>query len=113
MARVTTVRLKQGRLIGELSASGFELRAQADWLVSAEDVGATSAIEGERLDPASVRSSVGRRLGLDRGGVGLDRRLEGLVDVVLDATRNAQRPLTARRLPLTWGPPSFAYCTSL
>ncbi|MBF0306541.1 MAG: Fic family protein, partial [Alphaproteobacteria bacterium] len=64
-----------------------------------EDVLSTSAIEGEALPPASVRSSIARRLGLPDGGLApTDRKVEGVVDMVLDATKNFAAPLTAERI---------------
>lgn len=97
----TAARLRQGHLQGELEASGFELQQEAELATSVVDVITTSAIEGETLAPASVRSSVAHRLGLARAAVPRDRAIEGLVDVVLDATRNASKPLTRGRL-LGW-----------
>lgn len=66
--------------------------------MSVSDVVTTSAIEGETLTPSSVRSSVAHRLGLSRAGVPRDVQVDAIVDVVLDATRNASKPLTRERL---------------
>lgn len=89
----------RGRLLGRVASLGMEhsLEAQAEAL--AAEVLETSAIEGKKLDPDSVRSSVGRRLGLpDAGLPRKDRYTEGLVDVLLDATTNHQQTLTMERL---------------
>ena len=93
------VRHKQGVLLGRMLALGFELRTEADLAVLTSDVVRSSAIEGERLDADVVRSSIARRLGLPQGGVRrAPRHVEGIVEVMLDATRNAAAPLTAARL---------------
>ncbi len=97
---LSSARLRQGRLLGELEATGFELQQEAELATSIVDVVTTSAIEGEMLAPASVRSSVAHRLGLAREGV-KDRQVDGIVDIVLDAARNASKPLTRERL-LGW-----------
>ncbi|MGV3624127.1 MAG: Fic family protein [Archangium sp.] len=94
-------RLLQGRLLGELGNLGFALRREAELVTSVVDIITTSAIEGESLAPASVRSSVAHRLGVAHAALPKDRRVEGLVDVVLDATAHASKPLTEERL-LGW-----------
>ena len=94
------MRHRQGRLIGRLEGLGFELQAQATAFALAADALGTAAIEGERLDPAEVRSSVARRLGLPAGDAGkvAGRAVDGLVSVLVDATQAASRPLTTDRL---------------
>jgi Fic family protein len=93
------VRHRQGRLLGQMQALGFRLREEAVLRTLTEDVVKSSAIEGERLDPEAVRSSIARRLGMDAGGLKLtDRNIEGVVEMMLDATRNYDKPLTAERL---------------
>ena len=93
------VRHRQGRLIGRMEALGFDLRREAVLGTLVEDVVKSSDIEGERLDAAQVRSSVARRLGMDAGGIGrADRDVEGVVEMMLDATRRYDQPLTAERL---------------
>jgi Fic family protein len=78
---------------------GLELRDQASLRVLTEDVLRTSEIEGETLNPATVRSSIARRLGVDIGALApADRQVDGVVDMVLDATRQHHEPLTAERL---------------
>jgi Fic family protein len=93
------VRHRQGRLLGKMLALGFRLREEAVLRTLTEDVVKSSAIEGETLDPAAVRSSIARRLGMDAGGLKLaDRNVEGVVEMMLDATRNYDKPLTEERL---------------
>lgn len=92
-------RQQQGRLLGIVKALGVEaaLRAQADALV--QEAVTTSEIENVRLAPDAVRSSVARRLGLPNAGLQEpDRAIEGLVDVLLDASRNFTAPLDEERL---------------
>jgi Fic family protein len=78
---------------------GSDLRDQATLRVMTEDVLKTSEIEGEKLNPDSVRSSIARRLGVDIGALApTDRQVDGVVDMVLDATQRHQDPLTVDRL---------------
>jgi Fic family protein len=78
---------------------GFQLRAEAVLDSLTEEVLKSSEIEGETLDRDQVRSSIARRLGLDIGGLTpSDRNVEGVVEMMLDATQGYDRPLTARRL---------------
>lgn len=101
-AIVTTlarVRHRQGHLIGRMQALGFPLREEAVLHALTEDVLKSSEIEGDLLDKAQVRSSVARRLGLDIGGLApADRHVEGVVEMMLDATQNYAEPLGADRL---------------
>jgi Fic family protein len=98
-ARLVDVRHRQGRLIGHMEGLGFQLRAEAVLNTLTEDVLKSSEIEGENLDREQVRSSIARRLGLDIGGLTpADRHVEGVVEMMLDATQGYDRPLTARRL---------------
>jgi Fic family protein len=98
-ARLAEVRHRQGRLIGRMEALGFDLRAEANLQTLTEDVIKSSEIEGEILDRDQVRSSLARRLGMDIAGlVPADRNVEGVVEMMLDATRNHAVPLTADRL---------------
>ena len=93
------VRHKQGRHLGKMEAMGFELRTEASLAALTTEVVTSSAIEGENLDAAEVRSSIARRLGLDVAGLPRPgREVEGVVDMMLDATRNHDQPLTADRL---------------
>src|ERR1700733_12931239 len=96
---LATVRLRQGRLIGHMEALGFPLRTEAVLQTLTSDVIKSSEIEGERLDAEQVRSSIARRLGMDIGALKpADRNVEGVVEMVLDATRQYDDPLTAARL---------------
>jgi len=82
-----------------MEALGFQLQQEAVLRTLTEDVVKSSDIEGEKLDPDQVRSSIARRLGIDIGGLGsTDRTVEGVVEMTLDATRNYSEPLTAERL---------------
>jgi len=98
-ASLVDVRHRQGRLIGRMEGLGFQLRAEAVLDSLTEEVLKSSEIEGEMLDRDQVRSSIARRLGLDIGGLtSADRNVEGVVEMMLDATQGYDRPLTARRL---------------
>ncbi|MEI7614054.1 MAG: Fic family protein [Betaproteobacteria bacterium] len=89
----------QGHLIGRLADIGMALRDQASLIALTEDVLKTSAIEGETLDVEAVRSSIARRLGVDIGALApIDRHIEGVVDMVLDATTHCADALTEDRL---------------
>ncbi len=82
-----------------MEALGFPLQQEAVLQTLTEDVVKTSDIEGETLDAVQVRSSIARRLGIDVGGIETaDRQVEGVVEMMLDATRNYDRPLTVDRL---------------
>jgi len=94
-----TVRHKQGRLLGRMEGLGFDLKQEAFLSTLTIDVLTSSAIEGEALNPEEVRSSIARRLGLDIGErIPAGRDVEGIVELMLDATQNFQKPLTAKRL---------------
>jgi Fic family protein len=96
---LAAVRLKQGRLIGHMEALGFTLRTEAVLQTLTSDVIKSSEIEGERLDTDQVRSSIARKLGVDIGALKpADRNVDGVVEMMLDATRNYDQPLTASRL---------------
>jgi len=96
LARVSR---EQGRLLGKMEALGFDLRSEAHLRTLTEDVVKSSEIEGEVLAPEQVRSSIARRLGLDVGGlVPADRNVEGVVEMMLDATGNYSDALTEERL---------------
>src|SRR5687768_4372956 len=90
---------EQGRLLGKMEGLGFALRSEAHLRTLTEDVVKSSAIEGEKLDSAQVRSSIARKLGLDVGGlVPADRHVDGIVELMLDATGEYAAPLTEKRL---------------
>ncbi len=96
---LAAVRHEQGRLSGRMEALGFNLRQEAVLETLTSDVLKTSEIEGEKLDPEQVRSSIARRLGMDIGGLKpADRDVEGIVEMMLDATRRYDQPLTEERL---------------
>ena len=97
--RLADVSRAQGVLLGRLADVGLALRDQASLAALTEDVVKTSEIEGEALNVESVRSSIARRLGVDMGAVAVvDRHVEGVVEMVLDATSRSAAPLMADRL---------------
>src|SRR4051812_12680372 len=93
--QLAAVRLRQGRLIGRMQALGFRLQEEAVLTTLTEDVLKSSEIEGEILDKDQVRSSIARRLGIDVGALPpADRNVEGVVEMMLDATQNFESELT-------------------
>ena len=93
------VRNQQGKLVGKLEILGFDLKEEANLMTLTEDVIKTSEIEGEILDKDQVRSSIARRLGIDiQGLIPSDRNVDGVVEMMIDATKNAYEPLTEDRL---------------
>ncbi len=99
MKPLASVRHKQGRLIGRMQEIGFKFRGEATLETRTEEVVKSSEIEGEILDRNQVRSSIARRLGMDIGLLApSDRRVEGVVEMILDATKNYDIPLTQERL---------------
>jgi len=98
-APLAQVHRAQGQLMGRMAGLGMAQREQATLQVLTQEVIKTSEIEGERLSLDAVRSSIARRLGLDIGALApSDRKVDGVVDVVLDATGHFDQPLTAERL---------------
>lgn len=96
---LAAVRHRQGRLIGRMESLGFDLRREAILTTLTDDVLKSSEIEGENLNKEQVRSSIARRLGLDISGlVPSDRNVEGVVEMMLDATQRYDQPLTQSRL---------------
>ena len=96
---LAAARLKQGRLLGSMARLGFDLKLEAQLEALTEDVIKSSEIEGEVLDRDSVRSSIARRLGVPAAAVvPADRRTEGVVEMMLDATENYEALLTPERL---------------
>lgn len=94
-----TVRHQQGLLLGGMKSIGFELSDEVVLDILTQDVVKSSEIEGELLDKSTVRSSVARHLGMDVGGLGpVDRHVEGVVEMILDATQKYNEPLTQERL---------------
>ena len=98
-APLAATRHRQGRLIGRMESLGFPLRTEASLHTITEEVVKSSEIEGETLDRDQVRSSIARRLGLDIGALTpADRHVEGVVEMMLDATENYAEALTDDRL---------------
>ncbi len=96
---LSEVRNLQGRLIGKMSSLGFNLVNEAILKTFTLDVIKSSEIEGEILNPEQVRSSIARRLGIEiAGSIESDRSVDGVVEMLLDATQNCFKPLTAERL---------------
>lgn len=96
---LSDIRHRQGRLIGRMEALGFNLQAEAMLRTLTEDVVKSSEIEGEQLNSDQVRSSIARRLGIQIAGlVPSDRNVDGVVEMMLDATRHFEKQLTSKRL---------------
>src|SRR6202171_4746304 len=97
--QLVAVRHRQGRLIGRMRHLGFPPREEAVLQTLTEDVLKSSEIEGEILDKDQVRSSIARRLGIEAGALPpADRNVEGVVEMMLDATQKFNSELTADRL---------------
>ena len=97
--RLAAVRHLQGRLIGRMEGLGFSLRAEATLRSLTDEILKSNEIEGELLDRGQVRSSIARRLGIDIGALTpADRNVEGVVEMMLDATQNHDKPVTKSRL---------------
>ena len=93
------VRHLQGRLLGRMETLGFTLREEASLQILTQDVVKTSEIENEKLNAEQVRSSIARKLGMDIGELKpTNRDIEGIVEIMLDATRNYNTPLSKERL---------------
>ena len=98
-APLAQVHRAQGQLMGRMAELGMAQREQATLQALTQEVITTSEIEGERLSLDAVRSSIARKLGMDIGALApSDRHVDGVVDVVLDATRNFEQPLSPERL---------------
>ncbi|HEY5510627.1 MAG TPA: Fic family protein [Prolixibacteraceae bacterium] len=96
---LSEVRYLQGRLIGKMELLGFDLRNEALLDTLTLDVLKSTEIEGEILNPDQVRSSIARRLGMViAGSVESDRNVDGMVEMMIDATQNCYKSLTAERL---------------
>jgi Fic family protein len=97
--KLADLRHRQGRLLGRMEALGFELKQEASLKTLTNDVITSSAIEGESLETEEVRSSIARHLGIAVAGlVPASRRVDGVVEMMLDATQGYSRPLTRERL---------------
>jgi len=98
-ARLAAVRHLQGRRLGRMESLGFPLRVEAALRSLTEEILKSNEIEGEKLDPNQIRSSIARRLGIDVGALTpADRNVEGVVEMMLDATQKYDEPLTKARL---------------
>ncbi len=96
---LAAVRHRQGRIIGRMESLGFDLRREAVLESLTEEIQKSSEIEGEMLDREQVRSSIARRLGMDIGALPtVDRNVEGIVEMMLDATRRYDAALSPERL---------------
>lgn len=97
--KLADIRYRQGLLLGRMKSVGFDLRQESRLATLTTDIVKSSAIEGEDLNPDEVRSSIARKLGLDIGGyIPPNRHVEGIVEMMLDATANHEEALTAERL---------------
>lgn len=93
------VRLMQGKIIGQMNALGFSAKEEATLTALTLDVVKSSEIEGELLNFDQVRSSIARRLGINTAGlIPSNRHIEGVVEMMLDATQRYTLPLTEKRL---------------
>src|SRR5690606_27856554 len=96
---LSEVRNLQGKLLGKVELLGFELKDEANLETLIQDVVQSSEIEGEILNPEQVRSSIATRLGLERAGIEHKyRHIDGIVEMMLDATHNNNKTLTDERL---------------
>ncbi len=98
-SRLVDIRYRQGRLLGRMEGFGFELKLEASLRTLTNDIVKSSAIEGENLNPKEVRSSIARRLGIDIAGlIPSSSDVEGIVEMMLNATQKYNMPLTKDRL---------------
>ena len=99
MTELGKVRAKQGLMLGRMSSLGFDFQEDALLSTLSQELVSSSEIEGETLDRQQVRSSIARRLGIETVGmVGASRYVEGVVEMLLDATQRYAEPLTNERL---------------
>ena len=99
LVRLGEVRHRQGRILGLMTSAGFKINETAVLDTLTRDVTKSSEIEGEKLNSDQVRSSIARRLGIELiGAVSSDRTVEGVVEMMLDATQKYTEELTADRL---------------
>lgn len=97
--KLAGIRHRQGHFLGRMEGIGFELKREASLSTLTNDVVKSTAIEGESLDPEEVRSSIARRLGINIAGlIPASRAVEGIVELMLDATQMFLKPLTKERL---------------
>lgn len=97
--KLSALRYREGELLGQMKALGFDLRTEASLRTLTNDVVKSSAIEGENLNPDEVRSSIARRLGIETGGlIPAGHNVDGVVEMMLDATQQYEQALTDKRL---------------
>lgn len=98
-SKLADIRHRQGRLLGRMEGLGFELKREASLSTLTNDIVKSSAIEGENLNPEEVRSSIARKLGINIAGlIPSSRDVEGIVEMMLDATQQFVKPLTKKRM---------------
>src|SRR5271155_5066827 len=98
-SHLSSARYKQGLLLGRMKGLGYQLKNEATLAALTEETVKSSAIEGEELNPESVRSSLARHMGLKAAGTRpADRNVEGVVAMMLDATQKYASPLTQDRI---------------
>lgn len=98
-SKLADIRHRQGRLLGRMEGLAFELKREASLSTLTSDVVKSSAIEGENLNPKEVHSSIARRLGIDIASpLPVNQDVEGIVEIMLDATQQSSKPLTKKRL---------------
>lgn len=98
-APLAQVHFRRGQLLASMESLGFDLRQETVLQMLTSDVTQSSAIEGERLDQLQVRSSIARRMGMDQAGLPEpERHVEGVVEMMLDATQRYAEPLTEARI---------------
>ena len=97
-AALADIRHRQGRLLGRMESLGFSLQKEAELETLTLDVLKSSEIEGEKLPADQVRSSIARRLGMETGTIAVERGVEGVVEMMLDATQHFRNPLNEERL---------------
>ena len=98
-SKLADIRHRQGRLLGRMEVLGFELKREASLSTLTNDIVKSSAIEGENLNPEEVRSSIARKLGINIAGlIPSSRDVEGIVEMMLDATQQFAKPLTKKRM---------------
>lgn len=97
--KLGALRYRQGKLLGKMESLGFELQQESSLAILTADITQSSSIEGEYLNPHSVRSSVAKRLGIELACPhSSDQKTEGIVEMMLDATQNYSDPITLDRL---------------
>jgi Fic family protein len=98
-SKLADIRYHQGHLLGKMEGLGFEFKREANLNILTNDVVKSSAIEGDNLNSEEVRSSIARRLGINIVDfIPTSRDVEGIVEMMLDATQQFAKPLTKERL---------------